>query len=381
MSAVRRWDGLTREEIGALAADALLVLPVGSTEQHGPHLATGTDALIATAVAERAAAAAAARPETIVLADARLRRLGSPSPIRRDALAGRLDVQLLLRDLLASAASAGFRRVFVLNGHGGNAAACAIAVAEASRRHGLLAAAAMPSDLVEAGEIEGPLHGHAGSFETSLVLVLDPDRVRPDLARPSPGGGARPRPRGLVVGEPGAGRSSTASPTGPTRPRASAASRRSPRAWPPSPPPSSSSPAPVPEIRGPTIAAVETAVSARAKPALGCAASASCTTRRPSSSASSPTTASRVRRGERDRRVERRGCRHGDPFRPRRARTRLIGRPLAPIESHATEFDRVLRGNWFTKAGVSTALWDALARVRGVTVAELLGGPTGARCR
>ena len=53
----------------------------------------------------------------------------------------------------------------------------------------------------------------------------------------------------------------------------------------------------------------------------------------------------------------------------------LIGRPLAPIESHATEFDRVLRGNWFTKAGVSTALWDALGRTRGLTVAELLGGP------
>jgi L-alanine-DL-glutamate epimerase-like enolase superfamily enzyme len=53
----------------------------------------------------------------------------------------------------------------------------------------------------------------------------------------------------------------------------------------------------------------------------------------------------------------------------------LIGKPLAPIEAHATEFDRVLRGNWFTKAGVSTALWDALGRTRGVTVAELLGGP------
>ena len=91
----------------------------------------------------------------------------------------------------------------MLNGHGGNAAACAIAVAEASRELGLVAATAMPSDLVDAGEIEGPLHGHAGSFETSLVLALDPERVRPDLARPSPGGGARPRPRGLVVGEPG----------------------------------------------------------------------------------------------------------------------------------------------------------------------------------
>ena len=53
----------------------------------------------------------------------------------------------------------------------------------------------------------------------------------------------------------------------------------------------------------------------------------------------------------------------------------LIGKPLAPIEAHATEFDRILRGNWFTKAGVNTALWDALGRTRGVTVAELLGGP------
>lgn len=203
MSAVRRWDGLTREEIGALAADALLVVPVGSTEQHGPHLATGTDALIATAVAERAAAAAA-KPETIVLAPTLAYGASDHHlPFGGTLSLGVSTYQLVLSDLLASAASAGFRRVFVLNGHGGNAAACAIAVAEASRRHGLLAATAMPSDLVEAGAIEGPLHGHAGSFETSLVLALDPERVRLDLARPSPGGGARTRPRGLVVGEPG----------------------------------------------------------------------------------------------------------------------------------------------------------------------------------
>jgi L-Ala-D/L-Glu epimerase / N-acetyl-D-glutamate racemase len=53
----------------------------------------------------------------------------------------------------------------------------------------------------------------------------------------------------------------------------------------------------------------------------------------------------------------------------------LVGRPLAPIEAHSKELDRVLRGNWFTKAGVSTALWDALGRTRGVGVSELLGGP------
>lgn len=53
----------------------------------------------------------------------------------------------------------------------------------------------------------------------------------------------------------------------------------------------------------------------------------------------------------------------------------LVGKPLAPVEAHAPELDRVLRGNWFTKAGVSTALWDALGRTLGVGVAELLGGP------
>lgn len=49
-------------------------------------------------------------------------------------------------------------------------------------------------------------------------------------------------------------------------------------------------------------------------------------------------------------------------------------RPLEPISEHSKEFDRVLRGNWFTKAGLNTALWDALGRTRGVPVAQLLGG-------
>jgi L-alanine-DL-glutamate epimerase-like enolase superfamily enzyme len=53
----------------------------------------------------------------------------------------------------------------------------------------------------------------------------------------------------------------------------------------------------------------------------------------------------------------------------------LVGARLDAIEEHATEFDRVLRGNWFTKAGVNAALWDALGRARGMSVAELLGGP------
>jgi creatinine amidohydrolase len=51
-----RWAALTKDEIGEAAeAGAVAVLPVGATEQHGPHLATGTDTLLADEVAVRAA--------------------------------------------------------------------------------------------------------------------------------------------------------------------------------------------------------------------------------------------------------------------------------------------------------------------------------------
>lgn len=203
MSVVRRWAELTRGEIGDAAPSALTVVPVGSTEQHGPHLASGTDAALVTAIAERAAAAAS-RPDTILLAPTLAYGASDHHLPFGATLSLRVATfQRVLADVLSSAAQAGARRVFVLNGHGGNAAACAIAVAEASRELGLVAATAMPSDLVDPNEIEGPVQGHAGSFETSLMLALYPERVRPDLATPSPGGAARSRPRGLVVGEPG----------------------------------------------------------------------------------------------------------------------------------------------------------------------------------
>jgi len=203
VSDVRHWDALTREEISAVAADALLVLPLGTTEQHGPHLATGTDAALVRAVAERAAALAA-QPEVVLLAPT----LAFGASDHHLPFGGTLSLrgstmQAVLADLLASAAASGCRRVFVLNGHGGNVASCAAAVAEASRKHGILVVTALFSQLIDPGELELQIAGHAGVFETSLMLALHPDRVRPERAAPSPGGAARRWPRGLAVGEPG----------------------------------------------------------------------------------------------------------------------------------------------------------------------------------
>jgi L-Ala-D/L-Glu epimerase / N-acetyl-D-glutamate racemase len=53
----------------------------------------------------------------------------------------------------------------------------------------------------------------------------------------------------------------------------------------------------------------------------------------------------------------------------------LVGRPLAPVAANAALVDTYLAGNPFTKAGVDTALWDALGRTVGLPLAMLLGGP------
>jgi creatinine amidohydrolase len=202
VTAVRRLAELTREEAGALLPDALLVVPIGSTEQHGPHLATGTDAAIATEVAARAAEASTA-PATIVLAPTLAYGASDHHlPFGATLSLGVDTFRRVLDDLLASAACTGSRRVFLLNAHGGNTATCAVAAAEAARVHGLLCATAIVSQLLEPGTIDAPLPGHAGRFETSLMLAIAPGSVRTDRARPSPGGEAWRLPRGLVLADP-----------------------------------------------------------------------------------------------------------------------------------------------------------------------------------
>jgi creatinine amidohydrolase len=108
----------------------------------------------------------------------------------------------VLDDLVASAAQAGARRVFLLNGHGGNTAACAVAAAEGSRRHGLLCASAIYTQLADTDDLAAPVPGHAGRFETAMMLAVG-GRAVLESARPSPGGAARRRRRGLTVAEPG----------------------------------------------------------------------------------------------------------------------------------------------------------------------------------
>jgi len=147
-----------------------LLVPVGSTEQHGPHLPLDTDARVATAVATRAAAGA-----MLVAPSMTYGASGEHEGFPGTVSIGHEALRLLLVELGRSATRWAGRLVFV-NGHGGNVPTLVDAV-RLLRHEGRDAAwfACAPGG-----------DAHAGRTETSLVLALDPAHVRPDRPRGNP---------------------------------------------------------------------------------------------------------------------------------------------------------------------------------------------------
>jgi creatinine amidohydrolase len=182
---LRQWNEMTSSEIAALGDPTVVILPVAATEQHGPHLPTGTDSLILAGIL----AAFSRRREAIQAVALPLQPIGW-SPEHGD-LPGTLslDAELLAASwvaLGASVAAAGLKRLLILNSHGGNPPPIALAAMRLRAQHGLLVvqthweALAEPLALAPAG---APARDwHAGWIETSAMLHLRPELVALDKA-------------------------------------------------------------------------------------------------------------------------------------------------------------------------------------------------------
>lgn len=201
MSGERSTDALVALTWDSVPDRPTLLVPLGSCEQHGPHLPIGTDTLIASAVADEAARrtdGALVAPAITMTASGEHQGFPGTLSIGTEAMT------TVLVELVRSAWWA--CGVVLVNGHGGNADAVtrAVAVLTAEQRP----VSAWWPDL-RAHVAPGDLH--AGRAETSLVLAIRPDLVRTEatVAGPSPTlaelveHGVRPLSPTGVLGDPG----------------------------------------------------------------------------------------------------------------------------------------------------------------------------------
>jgi creatinine amidohydrolase len=155
-----------------VADDALLLVPVGATEQHGPHLPLDTDTRIAVALARSAAEAIPIALCAPALAyGSSGEHAGFPGTLSIGAEA----LEMVLVELVRS--SDRFRGVVLVNGHGGNVPV----LSRVSRRceaegRAVLVWSPSPDSLHRVAD------AHAGWFETSLMLHLAPSDVDIDAA-------------------------------------------------------------------------------------------------------------------------------------------------------------------------------------------------------
>ena len=182
------FEEMTREEIRKIAPDAVAVMPTAATEQHGPHMAVGTDTLLVTTVAKRGAEQAADEVAVVITPP-----LAFGSSYHHYLFGGTLSLTSstfanVVVEVLEGLVRTGFRHIVVLNGHGGNKDLIGMANQDLVNRLEQPATVAscnywdiaMPAlaaaDLMPAARIPG----HAGQYETAAILSLQPDWVDED---------------------------------------------------------------------------------------------------------------------------------------------------------------------------------------------------------
>jgi creatinine amidohydrolase len=175
------WAKLKASELRDLAkSEAIVILPVAAMEQHGPHLPVMVDTLLCGEIARRAAErASGAHPVVVaptVWSGLSEHHMDFGGTFTLDFATFKNLIECLCRSLLRH----GFRRVLLLNGHGGNVAALRVVVDELRELDMRLYTATcwMVDPLAMAEHLETQSNvQHACEAETSMVMALHPELV------------------------------------------------------------------------------------------------------------------------------------------------------------------------------------------------------------
>ena len=183
--ASHRWADLNTHDFAALdPARTVAVLPLGATEQHGPHLPLSVDSVLVEGVVTAALTHLAATDPVLVLPT---QTVGLST--EHTAFAGTLHLspQTLIQvwcDMGASVARAGVKKLLMFNAHGGHVGLMDVVARELRARHGLIVYSSswytLPLDASAMAQFPPDEHRfgiHAGDIETSMMLALSPERV------------------------------------------------------------------------------------------------------------------------------------------------------------------------------------------------------------
>lgn len=187
------WRHLRAPDLSALAnLDAVVLLPIGSMEQHGPHMAVDTDSLLAETVSLRAARLIA-DTHPIVVAPT----VWTGMSEHHMGFGGTITVSFetfaaVLRDVCRSIQRHGFTRIMMVNGHGGHQAPLQVLVGELAqaldhRVEAMTYWALDASRQAYAAILEDQSRVlHAGEAETSMMLAISPASVEEEPMRRAP---------------------------------------------------------------------------------------------------------------------------------------------------------------------------------------------------
>ncbi len=178
------WARMTRIELAEFASKprALVMLPVGSLEQHGPHLPTMTDTASAHAAAVRAARLVSAELPVAVMPGMWLGLSEHHLPFGATVSVCFQTFRAIVDDIARSLKVLGVSRLLIVNGHGGNVEPLAVTVRELAVKHSMAIVTTTPWYLspIETRTVfdSNPVGRHACEGETSIMLAIAPDTVR-----------------------------------------------------------------------------------------------------------------------------------------------------------------------------------------------------------
>ncbi len=180
----RRFATLRSPELGEIMqTKPLMILPVGQIEEHGPHLPINTDCVIASRIAQSIAEKVGEKLPVILMELIAYGYSGKVMTQWPGVVRVKMDtIRDYVYDVCSSLVEMGTTKIAVINGHGHHSALLKLMARKLADEKGVAPIILYPAGLACEALKQTARGGdgascHAGEFETSLMLFLDPDQV------------------------------------------------------------------------------------------------------------------------------------------------------------------------------------------------------------